>query len=172
MTGEEAPAWDLATLKPDGAVGASASGGRAVLLARALADEHQGRIAGYGAAELARVCGQLERVHEALTVSYAFSMLYGGADRAVPAPGARRLASDRRDRPGADARAVRRARVGRARRRARRGVLADPVLARFGHWLRAVRRDRRHGSLGPEPEPAGGFTISLPTRIAAATTAT
>ena len=35
MTVEGAPAWDLATLMPDGAVGASASGGRAVMLARA-----------------------------------------------------------------------------------------------------------------------------------------
>lgn len=35
MTVEGAPAWDLATLMPDGAVGASASGGRAVVLAHA-----------------------------------------------------------------------------------------------------------------------------------------
>ena len=35
MTVDGAPVWDLATLMPDGAVGASASGGRAVMPARA-----------------------------------------------------------------------------------------------------------------------------------------
>jgi hypothetical protein len=40
MTVEGAPAWDLATLMPDGAVGASASGGRAVVLAQAFADSY------------------------------------------------------------------------------------------------------------------------------------
>jgi hypothetical protein len=37
MTGKGGPAWDDATLMPDGAVGASASGGRATLLAPAFA---------------------------------------------------------------------------------------------------------------------------------------
>jgi hypothetical protein len=60
MTVEGAPAWDPATLMPDGAVGASA-GGRAEVLAQAFADEHRGRVGGYGARELARLCEALER---------------------------------------------------------------------------------------------------------------
>jgi hypothetical protein len=101
MTVEGAPAWDLATLMPDGAVGASASGGRAVVLAQAFADEHRGRIAGYDAAALARLCVDLERVQEALTVSYAYSMLGFDADTLPPEHGAGLRCSrpDRRSEP-------------------------------------------------------------------------
>jgi len=75
MNVEGAPVWNLATLMPDGAVGASAAGGRTVLLAREFAEEHRGRVGRYDAAELALLCQELERVQEALTVSYAYSML-------------------------------------------------------------------------------------------------
>jgi hypothetical protein len=48
-TVEGAPVWDYATLMPDGAVGASASGGRAIVMAQAFAHEPRGRIARYDA---------------------------------------------------------------------------------------------------------------------------
>jgi oligoendopeptidase F len=88
MTVEGAPVWNLATLMPDGAVGASAAGGRAELLAREFADRHRGRVGRYDATELARLCQELERVREALTVSYAYSMLGFDADTDPPEGGA------------------------------------------------------------------------------------
>ncbi len=86
MAVEGAPAWDLATLMPDGAVGASASGGGAVVLAQEFADEHRGRIGGYDATAMAKLCADLERVQEALTVSYALERL-AGFDRFAPVGG-------------------------------------------------------------------------------------
>jgi oligoendopeptidase F len=142
MTVEGAPAGDLATLMPDGAVGASASGGRAVVMAQAFAAAHRGRIGGYDAASLARLCADLERVQEALTVSYAYSMVRFEADSRPPEHGAALAESDEMmtqvetlvmfvelEWIALD--------DGRAE-----ALLADPALERFAQWLRGVRRSR------------------------------
>jgi oligoendopeptidase F len=152
MTVEGAPVWNLATLMPDGAVGASAAGGRAELLARQFADEHRGRVGEYDAAALARLCQELERVREALTVSYAYSMLGFDADTDPPEHGP--LLAESEDMAARvqtlvtfvelewtaldDARAEE--------------LLADAALGRFAHWLRGVRR-RRPRRLPETEEP-------------------
>ena len=150
MTVEGAPARDLATLMPDGAVGASASGGRAVVMAQAFADEHRGRIGGYDAGALASLCADLERVQEALTVSYAYSMLRLHAGARAPEHDAALTES---------AEMVARVEmlvtfvelewtaVGDARAAQ---LLGDPALERFALWLHGVRRRQPHRPSEPQ----------------------
>jgi oligoendopeptidase F len=149
MTVEGAPVWNLATLMPDGAVGASAAGGRAELLARQFADEHRGHIGEYDAAELARLCQELERVQEAQTVSYAYSMLGLDADTDPPEHGALLAESeDTETRVQTLVTFLEREWIALDDARAEE-LLADPALGRFAHWLRGLRRTRP----GRLPEP-------------------
>jgi oligoendopeptidase F len=142
MTVEGTPAWDLATLMPDGAVGASASGGRAVVMAQAFADEHRGRIGGYDAAALARLWADLERVQEALTVSYAYSMLRLDADTPPPEHGVA-LAESKEMTARVETIVTFAELEWIALDDARADeLLADPALGRFAHWLHGVRRRR------------------------------
>jgi oligoendopeptidase F len=150
MTVEGAPAGDLATLMPDGAVGASASGGRPVVMAEAFADAHRGRIAGYDAAALARLCADLERVQEALTVSYAYSMVRFEVDSRLPQQGAALAESDEMmTRVETLLTFVELEWIALDDARAET-LLADPALQRFAHWLRGVRRSGPHGLSEPE----------------------
>lgn len=142
MTVEGALVWNLATLMPDGAVGASASGGRAEVLAREFSDEHRGHVGEYQAAELARLCQELERVHEALTVSYAYSMLgFDAATDPSEQGGPRNDSEDMAGRVRTLVTFVEREWIALDDARAE-ALLADPALGRFAHWLRGVRRTR------------------------------
>jgi oligoendopeptidase F len=160
MTVEGAPVWNLATLMPDGAVGASAAGGRAGVLARHFADEHRGHVGDYDAAELARLCQELERVQEALTVSYAYSMLGLDVDTDPPEHGAPVAESE-------DAAARIRTLVTFVERewtalddeRAEQ-LLADPALGRFASWLRGVRRTRPHRLSAAEERSLAEKTVT------------
>jgi oligoendopeptidase F len=150
MTVEGAPVWNLATLMPDGAVGASAAGGRADLLARQFADEHRGRVGEYDAAEVARLCQELERVQEALTVSYAYSMLGFDADPVAPEHGAPLAESeDTAARVETLVTFVEVEWIALDDARAE-ALLAHPALGCFAHWLRGVRRTRPHRLSEPE----------------------
>jgi oligoendopeptidase F len=151
MTVEGAPVRNLATLMPDGAVGASAAGGRAELLAREF-DRHRGQVGRYDASELARLGQELERVQEALTVSYAYSMLGFDADTDPPERGAPLAESeDVAARVQRLVTFVEREWIALDDARAEE-LLADPALGRFAHWLRGVRRTRPH-RLGEPEEP-------------------
>jgi oligoendopeptidase F len=150
MTVEGAPAGDLATLMPDGAVGASASGGRAVVMAQAFADAHRGRIGGYDAAALARMCADLERVQEALTVSYAYSMVRFEVDSRPLEHGAALAESDEMmTRVEMLVTFVELEWVALDDARAE-ALLADPAVQRFAQWLRGVRRSRPDRLSQPE----------------------
>ena len=160
MTVEGPPAWDLATLMPDGAVGASASGGRAVVLAQAFADEHRGRIGGYDATALAGLCADLERVQEALTVSYAYSMLHFDADTGPPEHGAALAESEEMmARVETLVTFVELEWIALDDARAEE-LLADPALVRFAHWLRGVRRSRPHRLSEPEQRILAEKTVT------------
>jgi oligoendopeptidase F len=144
------PEWDLATLMPDGAVGASAAGREAVAHAQRFADAHRGRVAGYDAAALSALCGELEQVQEALTSAYAYAMLRFDADTDPPEHGALLTEAEdvmarvetlvtffelewlAVDDPRADE------------------LLADPALERFAHWLCTLRLSRPHRLSEPE----------------------
>jgi oligoendopeptidase F len=160
MTVEGAPVWNLATLMPDGAVGASAAGGRAELLARQFADEHRGHIGDYDAAQLARLCQELERVQEALTVSYAYSMLGFDADTDPPQHGAPLPESgDMAAGVQVLVTFVEREWIALDDARAEK-VLSDPALGRCAHWLRGLRRTRPHRLSEPEERSIAEKTIT------------
>jgi oligoendopeptidase F len=135
---------------PDGAVGASAAGRDAVALAQRFADAHRNRVAGYDAAALSALCGELEQVQEALTVAYAYAMLRFDADTAPPEHGALLAAAEE---------VMARAETlvtffelewlaiddSRAEE-----LLCDPALKHFAHWLRVLRMSRPHRLSEPE----------------------
>jgi oligoendopeptidase F len=161
MTVEGAPAWDLATLMPDGAVGASASGGLAVVMAQAFADEHRGRIGGYDAAALARLWADLERVQEALTVSYAYSMLRFDADTPPPEYGA--ALAESKEMTACVETLVRFAELEWTELDDARAdeLLADPALGRFALWLHGLRRSRPYRRSQPAERILAGETVTV-----------
>jgi oligoendopeptidase F len=166
MAIEGTPVWDLATLMPDGAVGASASGGRAVVLAQEFAEEHRGRIGGYDAMELASLCADLERVQEALTVSHAYSMLHFDADGRPPGHGALLAESgELMARVETLVTFVEREWIALDDARAEE-LLADPALGRFAHWLRRVRHSRPYPLSEPEERILAEKTRPGPTSTA------
>ena len=154
------PVWDLATLMPDGAVGASAAGRDAVALAQRFAETHRGRVAGYEAAALNALCGELEQVQEALTRAYAYAMLRFDADTDPPEHGALLAESEEvaaRVETLVTFFELEWLAVGDFRAEE---LLADPALERFAHWLRVLRRSRPHRLSEPEERLLAEKTVT------------
>ncbi|HEY2007331.1 MAG TPA: hypothetical protein VGG87_12825, partial [Solirubrobacteraceae bacterium] len=78
--GDQPPAWDLSSVMPEGPSGAVDLGRQAVAAANTFADQHEGRIAAYGASELREALEQLEAIHAAMTLADAYATLRFDAD--------------------------------------------------------------------------------------------
>ncbi len=150
-TGAEDVAWDLSDLfAAAGDPKLEAELADVARSADAFRERYHGRVAALSAAELAEAVAERERIDSAVTRARTFAHLNFSTNTADPARGA--LLARIQERVAANETKLLFARLEWAALDDERveKLLADPALARWVHYLRAIRRYRPH--LLSEPE--------------------
>lgn len=135
---------------PEGPSGAVDLGRQAVAAANTFAEQHEGRIAAYGAGELREALEQLEAIHAAMTLADAYATLRFDADTGPPEHGA--LLSEIEAQAARVQTLVNFFELEWLEVESERAaaLLAQPELERFAHLLTVRRRLAPHRLSGPE----------------------